>query len=60
MRKFMQQLWNDESAQGTSEYILLLVAIIAIAMLFKDKIKEIVTGKMAEVGGEIGKFGTGP
>ena len=57
MRKFMQRLWNDESAQGTSEYILLLVAIIAIAMLFKDKIKEIVTGKMSEVGTQIGTFG---
>lgn len=58
MRKFMKQLWNDESAQGTSEYILLLVAVIAIAMLFKDKIKEIVTGKMGEVGGQIQGFGT--
>ena len=56
MRKLMQRLWNEESAQGTSEYILLLVAIIAVAVLFKDKIAEIVKGKMEDVGGKIGSF----
>lgn len=57
MRKFMKQLWNDESAQGTSEYILLLVAVIAVAVIFKDKIKGLVSTKMEDVGGQIQGFG---
>ncbi|MGE0762792.1 MAG: Flp1 family type IVb pilin [Bdellovibrionales bacterium] len=56
MRKFIKQLWQDESAQGTSEYILLLVAIIAVAMLFKDKIRSVIEGKMGEVGSSIEGF----
>lgn len=58
MRNLIRRLWVDESAQGTSEYILLLVAIIAVAMLFKDQIKNIVSSKMQEIGGQIGSFGT--
>lgn len=58
MRNLFRRLWVDESAQGTSEYILLLVAIIAVAMLFKDQIKNIVSSKMQEIGGQIGSFGT--
>lgn len=60
MRNLIKRLWNDESAQGTSEYILLLVAIIAVAVLFKDQIKKIVSDKMGEVGGSISNFKDGP
>lgn len=56
MRKFISNLWNDESAQGTSEYILLLVAIIAVAFIFKGKIIEIVKGQMDGIGSKIGTF----
>lgn len=58
MRNLIRRLWVDESAQGTSEYILLLVAIIAVAMLFKEEIKKIVSSKMQDIGGQIGSFGT--
>ncbi len=33
-KKFLK----DESAQGATEYILLLVAVVAILVLFKDRI----------------------
>lgn len=59
MRNTLRRLWQDESAQGTSEYILLLVAIIAVAALFRNQIKEIISKKMGEVGSEIGSFNGG-
>jgi hypothetical protein len=52
----IKKLWKDESAQGATEYILLLVIVVAIAMLFKDRIKSIVSSKIEEVGSGIGSF----
>lgn len=56
MRQFLKNMWNDESAQGSAEYILLLVAVIAIAVIFKDRITSIVSEKMGSIGSEIGNF----
>ena len=55
----IKKLWNDESGQGATEYILLLVIVVAIALLFRNKIQEIVSGKIEEVGGAIGQFSVG-
>lgn len=55
----LKKLWNDESGQGATEYILLLVIVVAIAMLFKDRISSIVSEKVNEVGGAIGQFSVG-
>ncbi len=52
----IKKLWKDESAQGATEYILLLVIVVAIAMLFKDRIKSIVSSKIEDVGQGIGSF----
>jgi hypothetical protein len=38
LRKQLKALWQDESAQGATEYILLLVAIVALVMLFKNQL----------------------
>lgn len=40
-----KSLWKDESAQGATEYILLLVVVVGIAMIFGPKIKEVVKAK---------------
>jgi Flp pilus assembly pilin Flp len=37
-RKQLKALWKDESAQGATEYILLLVAIVALVMLFRKQL----------------------
>lgn len=55
----MKKLWKDESGQGATEYILLLVIVVAIALLFRNKIQEIVSSKISEVGGAIGQFSVG-
>ncbi len=43
---FAQKLWNDESGQGTAEYILLLVIVVGVAMLFKGEIMGAVREKL--------------
>jgi Flp pilus assembly pilin Flp len=52
----MKNLWKDESGQGATEYILLLVVVVGLAFVFKDKIMEIVKGKLEELGGSISGF----
>lgn len=52
----VKSLWKDESAQGMTEYILLVVVVLAIALIFKDKIKEAVTNKLNEVQSGLGGF----
>ncbi|MCJ8275285.1 MAG: hypothetical protein HRT44_06035 [Bdellovibrionales bacterium] len=56
MKKTLQRLWKDESAQGATEYILMLVIVVAIAVMFKDQIKEIVEGKVTKLGTDIQSF----
>ena len=56
MKKALKTLWNDESAQGATEYILMLVIVVGIAMLFKDKIRSIIDGKVGELGNAIDTF----
>ncbi len=45
----LKSLWNDESAQGSTEYILLLVVVVAIVLVFKKPILAAVSGKMDEL-----------
>lgn len=56
MLKMLKKLWKDESAQGATEYILMLVVVVAIAMLFKNQIKGIVEGKVNQLGNDISGF----
>lgn len=59
IKKIFKNLLRDESGQGATEYILLLVVVVAIAMLFRDRITAIVTEKINQVGGAIGGFQVG-
>ena len=52
----MMKYWNDESAQGTTEYILVLVVVVALAFVFKERITQIVGDKLGQIGGDIGGF----
>lgn len=51
-----RRLWKDESAQGATEYILLLVIVVAIAFIFKDRIRDMVSSKLEQLGGDIQGF----
>jgi Flp pilus assembly pilin Flp len=52
----MKNLWKDESGQGATEYILLLVVVVALALLFREKITGALSAKLEELGGAIGNF----
>lgn len=56
MKHFLKSFWQDESAQGTAEYILMLVIVVGIAMAFKNQIGDIIQQKVSEVGGQIQGF----
>ena len=49
VKNFAKQLWTDESAQGATEYILLLVVVVAVVLVFKQKILEAVNAKLDEL-----------
>lgn len=53
LTNFFKKLWKDESAQGATEYILLLVIVVGLVFLLKDRIKPIIDGKISELGGLI-------
>jgi Flp pilus assembly pilin Flp len=52
----LKSIWKDESGQGAVEYILLLVVVVAIGLLFKRQITDLVSGKLGELSGAIGQF----
>lgn len=54
--KVLKKLWKDESAQGATEYILMLVVVVAIAMLFRKQIMGIIEGKVSKLGSDIQSF----
>lgn len=49
-------IWNDESAQGATEYILILVAVVTVAFLFKTKIMEFVDKRLGNLGSGLDRF----
>ena len=52
----VRELWNDESAQGATEYILLLAIVVGLAVAFGGKIKAILADKMGSVQSAIDGF----
>ncbi len=59
MRNFktkFKEILKDESAQGMTEYVLLVMVVVAIVILFKDNIKEVIKSKMNDLGSSIGGF----
>ena len=57
LTKTVKELWNDESAQGATEYILLLVAVVAVLAIFREKITSLLEGKLNDVASKIQGFG---
>ncbi|MBC86308.1 MAG: hypothetical protein CL677_03935 [Bdellovibrionaceae bacterium] len=49
MKKKFAEILKDESAQGATEYILLIVVILGIMSFFGPEIKGMVSDKMGDV-----------
>ncbi len=56
LNKLTPKFLKNEKGQGATEYILLLVIVVAIAMLFKDKIKTAIEAKTADLNQQIQSF----
>ena len=59
MRKLtslIKNLWVDESAQGATEYILLLVIVVGLAMMFRERIKSMIGGRLDAIGSALQGF----
>jgi Flp pilus assembly pilin Flp len=52
-KNFSKNLFKNKSGQGATEYILLLVVIVGLVMLFKDKIKTTLNDKVEQLGSDI-------
>jgi len=52
----LKSIWKDESAQGSLELILILIALVSVALIFKDRIKEFVSGNLDKLGGGLQQF----
>lgn len=55
MKSFFSKLWQDESGQGATEYILILVVVAVIVMVFKEEIMKIVRSRTVEMGDKLGE-----
>ncbi|MDE0517975.1 MAG: Flp1 family type IVb pilin [Bdellovibrionales bacterium] len=56
IKSTLLKLWKDESGQGTAEYVLILVAIVGLGFLFKDRIRKILGDKLTSLAGDISSF----
>lgn len=52
-KSFSKKLFKNQSGQGATEYILLLVVVVALVLMFKGKIKETMEGKIGDLQGMI-------
>ena len=53
IKETAKALWTDDSAQGATEYILLLAIVVGIAMAFGPKIKKMLADKVGEIEGAV-------
>ena len=57
LKKYIKNFIQDESGQGTTEYILILVVVVGIAIAFRKPIVQVIEGKIGSLGGKIQSFG---
>lgn len=55
-KSFSKKMFKNESGQGATEYILLLVVVVALVLMFKNQIKSAVSGKLGELESSISNF----
>ena len=56
IKQTLVRLWKDESGQGATEYILILVVVGVLIIAFKGKIVKIIEDRTGEVGNQIKGF----
>ena len=56
LKSTVLQLWKDESGQGTAEYVLILVAVVGLAIVFRTEIKKMLGDKITQLSGKVMSF----
>ncbi len=56
LKSFFKSKAKDQSGQGMAEYVLLIVVVVGVAIMFKGKIKDMVSSKLDSVGEEFKGF----
>ncbi len=52
-KNIFKNIWQDESGQGATEYILMIVVVVAIVFAFKKQITEIISSKTQALKGDL-------
>lgn len=55
-KNFSKNLLKNKSGQGATEYILLLVVVVALVFMFKEKIKDTMSSKLETLSNDISGF----
>jgi Flp pilus assembly pilin Flp len=58
-KKIFSNFWKDERGQSTTEYILILSVVVMIAMKFKSKFGNVVSGMVDKLGSDLNQFNDG-
>lgn len=56
LKNLAKRIWNDESAQGATEYILLLVAVVAVLLIFRTRIMAALQAQIGILEGKMTEF----
>jgi Flp pilus assembly pilin Flp len=56
LKKNLTAMWNDESAQGMVEYILILVAVIGFVFLVRGRLQGSLEKGLGKVDDGVGAF----
>lgn len=56
LKSFSKKTLKSQSGQGATEYILLLVVVVALVLMFKTQIKSALDGKLSELNSSISGF----
>lgn len=59
-KNFSKKLFKNKRGQGATEYILLLVVVVAVVMMFKGQIMGAVKEKMGQLSQGMGSITTEP
>jgi hypothetical protein len=59
-RNFSKKLFKNRSGQGATEYILLLVVVVAMVILFKGRIKDALNTQLEKLDSGMAGITTSP
>ncbi len=51
-----KKLMKDESGQGATEYVLLVVVVVALVMMFRDRIRAALGDRLEQLSNDITGF----